>query len=104
MEPARLGEYFYLCHGNEEPAVLLLGQFSGPPNVFSDRGEGWAERPFRWIKTSVSRKKYSGEHKQWAPNDNSTFIMVPPNEMKMFEFEILNPYFEIKLKQFGVDA
>ncbi|MFN9248633.1 MAG: hypothetical protein ACK6DS_16340, partial [Planctomycetota bacterium] len=70
--PERIGDYFYLCHGNHEPSVLLLGQFTGPPNLFCERGHGWAERPFRWIKTSVSTKVYSGQPKWWAPNHNST--------------------------------
>jgi len=103
MEPDRLGEYFYLCHGNEEPAVLLLGQFSGPTNVFSARGEGWADRPFRWIKTSASTKRYKGEQKRWAPNDNSTFSMVPEGELAMFESAILQPYFEMDLADFGIE-
>lgn len=104
MEPERHGEYFYLCHGNEEPAILLLGQFTGPANVFAARGEGWAERPFKWIRTSVSTKRYKGEQKRWAPNDNSTFIMVPENEREMFETAILQPFFGIELAAFGVEV
>jgi len=103
MELERVGEYFFLCHGNEEPAVLLLGQFSGPANVLSARGHGWADRPFKWIKTSNSPKRYKGEHKRWAPNDNSTFVKVPENELQMFEAAILEPYFEMQLANFGVE-
>jgi hypothetical protein len=104
MEPDRLGEYFYLCHGNEEPAILLLGQFIAPANLFCARGEGWAERPFRWIRTSVSTKRYKGEQKRWAPNDNSTFIMVPEKELTMFESEVLAPFFKMNLADFGVEV
>jgi 5-methylcytosine-specific restriction protein B len=102
IESDRLGEYFYLCHGNEEPAVLLLGQFTSPANIFSTRGEGWAERQFRWIKTSTSPKSYKGEQKWWAPNHNSTFIMVPEEELEMFESAILGPYFEFALRDFRI--
>ena len=104
MEPGRFGEYFYLCHGNEEPGILLLAQFSGPANVFSPRGDGWAERPFRWIKTSVTTKRYKGEQKRWAPNDNSTFSMVPKSELTEFETAIIRPDFEMDLADFGIDT
>jgi hypothetical protein len=102
IERERIGEYFYLCHGNKEPSVILLGQFTGPANVFSSRREGWAERQFRWIRTSRSAKPYEGEAKWWAPNHNSTFVMVPDNELEMFEAAILGPYFGIELAEFGV--
>ena len=103
-DPGRLGEYFYLCHGNEEPAILLLGQFSGPANVFSTRGNGWADRPFRWIQTSKSTKRYKGEQRRWAPNNNSTFIMVPENEWNEFESAILKPYFDYELTDFEIET
>ncbi len=103
VERDRLGEYFYLCHGNQEPAILLLGQFTGHANFFSDRGHGWADRQFRWIKTSTSTKPYKGEQKWWAPNHNSTFIEVPESELGMFESDILTPYFDLKLADFRIE-
>jgi len=104
VERERVGEYFYLCHGNREPAILLLGQFTGHANLFSTRGHGWADRQFRWIKTSVSTKPYKGDQKWWAPNHNSTFIEVPENELKLFETDILKPYFKLRLAHFGIQA
>jgi hypothetical protein len=50
-------------------------------------------RPFRWIKTAILAKKYSGEHKQWTPRNNSTFVPVPECELQLFESAILGPYF-----------
>ena len=44
---APIGDYFYLTYGNE--GIYLLGQFSGPANIFSTYGEGWLDRPFRLI-------------------------------------------------------
>jgi hypothetical protein len=102
VQPEREGEYFYLCHGNQEPSILLLGQFVGPPNYLCDCGHGWAERPFRWIKTSKLAKKYDGPSKWWTPNHNSTFIRVPTDEWPMFESDILTPYFGFHLADFGV--
>jgi hypothetical protein len=41
---AEIGDYFYLCHGNEQPSVILLGQFYRPCEpAFSPRR--WLGRP-----------------------------------------------------------
>jgi hypothetical protein len=99
-DTARVGDYFYLCHGNELPSIILLGQFTGPANLFCERGDGWADRPFRWIKTSINSKSFVGEQKWWTPNHNSTFVSVPPDELDLFEEVILRPYFGMWLAQF----
>jgi hypothetical protein len=104
VEKDRTGDYFYLCHGNQEPSIILLGQFCGPANLFSSWGAGWAERPFRWIKTARLSRTYQGEQKWWAPNDRSTFVRVPPDELRMFESAILLPYFDLRLADFGIDS
>jgi hypothetical protein len=104
VDKERAGDYFYLCHGNQEPSVILFGQFSGPANIFSSWEYGWAERPFRWIKTAVLTKAYQGERKWWTPNDPSTFVMVPEDELKLFESVLLRPYFEYKLADFGIET
>ena len=103
VEKAQIGDYFYLCHGNEEPSIILLGQFTGPANLFSARRDGWAERPFKWIKTSLNPKRFSGDAKWWTPNHNSTFVLVPEHELELFEESILRPYFEISLADFRVE-
>ena len=95
---AKIGDYFYLTYGNE--GIFLLGQLSGPANYFSSEQKGWIDRPFRLIAHSNKRGPYSGEQKWWAPNDNSTFIKVPEKEHALFEELILEPYFNIKLKDF----
>jgi len=101
IEPDRDGDYFYLCHGNKEPSVILIGQFVGPANYFCELGDGYAERSFNWIRTSRSVKPYSGPSKWWTPNHNSTFIKVPDEELQMFEEKILQPYFDLSFGEFG---
>ncbi len=103
IERDRIGDYFYLCHGNKEPGIILLGQFIGPANLFSARRDGWAERQFRWIKTSILTKPYEGEQKWWAPNHNSTFVIVPEDDLEMFESAILGPYFGVELANFRIE-
>lgn len=80
----------------------MLGQFAGPANLLSARAGGWAERPFRWIKTAVLVKSYSGEAKWWAPNHNSTFVAVPGDDLELFETSILRPYFDLKFSAFRI--
>jgi hypothetical protein len=102
VQPERTGEYFYVCHGNNAPGIILLGQFSGPANVLSVRGDGWAERPFRWIRTAITTKHYDGQKKWWTPNADTTFIGVPESDVAMFEETILQPYFGLRLSDFRV--
>lgn len=80
----------------------MLGQFNGPTNYLCERGDGWAERPFRWIKTARLAKAFGGPHKWWTPNHNSTFVRVPQSDWPLFESEILIPYFGFRLSDFGV--
>tara|TARA_R110002126_G_C10377459_1_gene493950 strand:+ start:115 stop:567 length:453 start_codon:yes stop_codon:yes gene_type:complete len=97
---AEIGDYFYLTHGNQ--GVYLLGQFSGPANIFSLKGDGWVDRPFRLIRYAKPNTRYDGPHKWWAPNDRSTFTAVPEHELIDFETHILSPYFGIFFEQFGI--
>jgi hypothetical protein len=97
---ASIGDYFYLTHGNN--GIYIIGQFSGPPNFLSSYGDGWVDRPFRFIRAATEVKPYSGPDKWWAPNNNSTFIRVPDDELQLFEDSILWPHFGIQLAQFGI--
>ena len=98
---APIGDYFYLTHSNK--GIYLIGQFNGPANIFSEHGDGWADRPFRLIRLATEVKSYSGPDKWWAPNHDSTFVRVPENELAMFEEYILIPHFGIVLADFGTD-
>lgn len=96
---APIGDYFYLTHGNE--GIYLLGQFSGPANIFSAH-DGWFDRPFRLIRSANTGTYYRGDRKWWSPNFNSTFARVPVEEIEMFEEKILSPFFGIRLADFGI--
>jgi hypothetical protein len=98
---ASIGDYFYLTHGNQ--GIYLLGQFTGPANLFSEHGEGWIDRPYRSIKSAIKKDPYFGDHKWWSPNDNSTFMQVPESELAMFEEYILNPFFGVRLSDYGLN-
>lgn len=98
---APIGDYFYLTHGNN--GVYLLGQFTGPANLFSTMAEGWLDRPFRLIKLATTAASYGNEvRKWWTPNFNSSFVQVPTAEIQLFEEVILRPFFSIELADFGI--
>ncbi len=98
---APTGDYFYLTHGNQ--GIYLIGQFTGSANLFSKYGEGWLERPYKFIFPSITNDPYTGEHKWWSPMDNSTFTRVKSHELELFEQEILTPHFDIQLSTFGIN-
>lgn len=110
VHPERDGDYFYPCNGNRTRSlprrgIILLGRFTGDSfpvrhHRWTD-DDGWVTRRFEWIRTAISRKKFTGEHKQWTPRNNRTFIRVPDADLKHFESEILSPYFGITLAELG---
>jgi hypothetical protein len=97
---ADIGDYFYMTNGNE--GIYFLGQFIGPANIFSKCGDGWLDRPYRMIRSAITKESYSGIDKWWTPNHRSTFVRVPDEEIPLFEELILVPYFKLKLSDFGV--
>lgn len=99
---ANIGDYFYLTHGNT--GIYLLGQFTGPANVFSSMGKGWVDRPYQIIRIAKPNSGYKGAKKWWAPNENSTFTSVKESELAMFEEHILQPYFNITLADYDINA
>ncbi|MSU77879.1 MAG: hypothetical protein EXS16_07265 [Gemmataceae bacterium] len=99
---AKIGDYFYLTHGNK--GIYILGQFSGPPNLFCEYGDGWVDRTFRLILAATEVKPYHGPDKWWAPNNNSTFTRIPDEELSMFEEHILFPHFGVRFSEFGIEV
>lgn len=97
---AEIGDYFYLTYKNN--GIYLIGQFTGPANLFCKRGRGWFDRPFRYILPAVEIRKYTGETKWWTPNHNSTFSRVPDDEIPLFQDYILTPHFRFDLNDFGL--
>lgn len=90
------GDFFYLCHGNDD-GVRIFGRITNPA-LPSPHLEGFLQRSydilFESIKPSV---KYAGIKKGWAPNYNSTCMKVPNEELNLFESEILKPFFGKRL-------
>ena len=95
------GDYFFLCHGNDE-GLVLFGRILTEATT-GTKGEGWLERSYEIIKELDSPRRYSGVNKGWSPNHNSTVKKVKPNELNLFEEQILKKYFDMELSQLDDD-
>jgi len=90
------GDFFYLCHGNDD-GIRVFGQITGPA-VPSPHGDGWLQRSYDVVFEGVKPSaKYAGVKKGWTPNYNSTCVAVPNEEINLFESEILMPFFGKRL-------
>jgi hypothetical protein len=88
------GDYFYLCRGNKE--FILIGQFNGPAEDCEDDNlaeSGWKQRAFTELHQAATNRKYVGEKKWWAPNFNSTCVLIPGSEISTANELIFKPYF-----------
>lgn len=97
----RMGEYFFLCHGNESPSIILLGQFTGEARSTTIRErEGWLGREFRWIQTSdFQRVLPRYVHGGWTPRAQTSFCAVPEEQHEVFEAQVLIPYFSMTIAE-----
>lgn len=97
--PETNNAFFYLCHSNEK--MLLLGQFTSEVKLVN----GWLERKYRVIKQATHNDYYKGStYRGWTPNYNSTFMQVKPEELQLFEQEILKPFFEMTLQELAEET
>jgi len=89
-----IGDFFYLTHGNN---VHLFGQISSA--LSNSRRAGWVEREYVTIRTLQRRSgHFSGSRKGWTPRFNSTCKKVPELELKLFEKQLLFPFFGLRLR------
>ncbi len=88
-----IGDFFYLTHGND---VQLLGQIS---SVLKKPRAKWVEREYVTIRTLQRQSgRFSGSPKWWAPNANMTCVQVPEHDLRLFEKQILLPFFRLRLR------
>jgi 5-methylcytosine-specific restriction protein B len=94
------GDYFYLCHGNDE-GIVLFGRITSEATI-GNAEDGWLERSYEVIKKLDEPRRYQGIKKGWAPSYNSTVKKVKSNELKLFEEHILNKSFGLSLSDLKV--
>jgi len=98
----KVGDYFYLCHGNDE-GIVLFGKITTGISDLEDE-EGWKVRKYEIIKKLELPQRYNGKKKGWTPNNNSTCSMVPPNELDLFNKVILRPYFNLDISSLTLNT
>lgn len=101
FQKATIGSLFYLCHGNEN--LPLVGQFLSA-SMPCEKGDGWLQRHYRVLRTSIKNHGYNGAQKGWTPNYRSTFKQVPENNLPEFESTLLKPFFGIDLAELATLA
>jgi|TARA_Y100001951_G_C11297495_1_gene276690 5-methylcytosine-specific restriction protein B len=103
FEQMSKGDIVSLGYGNQ--VVKIVKVISDiETQADSPLGNDWLLRSYETIKGLPAPIKYKGKHKRWSPRFNGTSWEVPKNEYWMFEEEILQPYYELTLKDLGFDS
>lgn len=90
----KIGDYFYLCRGNSNLEVIGKITSEAVACEHKDFGdEGWLQRSYEIIAEAEKDGSYQGEKKWWTPNDNSTCIAIPKNEIGDANKKIFIPFF-----------
>lgn len=93
---ARIGDYFYLCKGNEH--CELIGQFISQPYKINPNDDSkWFYRDYNKIIDVSKKKRYTGVKKWWTPKENSTFIEIPMKELNIANDILFKPYFQTEI-------
>jgi 5-methylcytosine-specific restriction protein B len=90
----KIGDYFYLCRGNSNLEVIGKITSSAEECEFEDFGDkGWLQRSYEIIADAESESSYQDEKKWWTPNDNSTCIAIPKDEIDDANIKLFIPFF-----------
>ena len=96
QEEIKIGDFFYLCHGNDE-GLVLIGRITS--DAREEKSDGWLYRDYEPIVELETPLVYTGIKKGWTPNYNSTCKKIPITELTLLEQEILTPVFGTTLEK-----
>jgi hypothetical protein len=94
-----IGDYFYLCRGNDN--LELIGKITGEAVEcdYLDFGtDGWLQRSYDIVATATKKTSYRGDDKWWTPNNNSTCITIPKHEINDANSKLFLPFFDVKFE------
>jgi 5-methylcytosine-specific restriction protein B len=95
----KIGDYFYLCRGNNNLEAIGRITSNAEECEFGDLGdEGWLQRSYEIVADAEKEGSYQGEKKWWTPNDNSTCIAIPKNEIGDANRKIFIPFFQTEFE------
>ncbi|MBL8029580.1 MAG: AAA family ATPase [Fibrobacteres bacterium] len=95
INEAKIGDYIYLCYGSKR--IVLIGKITGPATD-TPKGKEWKSRPYMIIKEAQKSGSYEGDKRGWSPNYNSTFARFGADDLKLFEKNILKPFFDLTIE------
>lgn len=94
----KIGDYFYLCYGNN--GIKLLGKITSEAAQLESKTQGWLYRSYEVVAYSKDPDyQYTAIQKGWTPNYNSTAWLVPRNDYNEFEKNILLPCFTMRVQE-----
>lgn len=95
----KIGDYFYLCRGNSNLEVIGRITSNTEECEFGDLGDdGWLQRSYEIVAEAEKEGSYQDEKKWWTPNDNSTCIVIPKNEIANANKKIFIPFFQTEFE------
>ena len=90
----KIGDYFYLCRGNSNFEVI--GKIIGDAEEceYENFGiNGWLQRFYEIISNAENDDSYKDTQKWSTPNNNSTCIVIPDQELEDANKKIFIPFF-----------
>jgi len=103
-EEMKIGDYFYLCRGNTK--LMLVGKIvSEAEDVLNEKwiDDGWLQRKYEIVQQATSTDSYNDKQKWWTPNDRSTCIRIPDEELILANQLLFSPFFSAIFQQVEAD-
>lgn len=100
LDNIKIGDYFYLIHGNKSgQGIQLFGMITSLPQPSNfKKWNGWKQLSYVKIKDCIRKNKSYNAQKAWTPYyPDCPIFDVPKEDEQDFENHILSPYFDMKL-------
>lgn len=100
-----IGDYFYLCRGNNNFEVI--GKVTGDAVECEYQGlgkGGWLQRSYDVIADAVNEESYKDTNKWWTPDFRSTCIAIPRREIGLANTKLFIPFFNAEFQYDGNES
>lgn len=97
-DTVQIGDFVNLSRSGEIKALVRVTS-DVEENSDSPYGSEWQLRRYEIIQELPQLKKYTSVKKGWSPNYNNTLGLVKPEDLPLFEKEILQPFYEITISE-----
>lgn len=90
----KIGDYFFLCRGNEK--LEIIGKITGDAENCNFGDKTYLQRTYDIVIDAIKEGSYAGENKWWAPKNNSTCIAIKDNDIDKANKELFIPFFKVQ--------